>query len=127
MSNLGQSLANLVRLRMRGFRLSIDDFGTGFATFEQLERIPFTELKIDRSIIQFLPDDPRQVVLVQGMLQMARGLDLATVAEGIETLETWNVLRGYGCDLAQGYLIARPMPGAQIRDWANLDRAHLRG
>jgi EAL domain-containing protein (putative c-di-GMP-specific phosphodiesterase class I)/FixJ family two-component response regulator len=126
MSNLGESLANLVRLRMRGFRLSIDDFGTGFATFEQLERIPFTELKVDRSIIQFLPDDQRHVVLVQGMLQMARGLNLVTVAEGIETLETWNVLRGYGCDLAQGYLVARPMPGAQIRDWANLDRAHLR-
>jgi len=127
MSNLGQSLANLVRLRMRGFRLSIDDFGTGFATFEQLERIPFTELKIDRSIIQYLPDAERHVVLVQGMLQMARGLNLATVAEGIETLETWNALRGYGCDLAQGYLIARPMPGDQIHDWAKQDRAHLRG
>lgn len=127
MSNLGESLANLVRLRMRGFRLSIDDFGTGFATFEQLERIPFTELKIDRSIIQYLPDAERHGVLVQGMLQLARGLSLATVAEGIETLGAWNALRGYGCELAQGYLIARPMPGEQIRDWAALDRAQLRG
>jgi len=126
MSNLGQSLANLARLRIRGFRLSIDDFGTGFATFEQLERIPFTELKIDRSLTQYLPGAERPMIMVRGMLKMAQELELTTVAEGIETLAAWTALRGMGCDLAQGYLVARPMPGEQIRAWAQQDRAHLR-
>jgi EAL domain-containing protein (putative c-di-GMP-specific phosphodiesterase class I)/CheY-like chemotaxis protein len=126
MSNLGQSLANLARLRIRGFRLSIDDFGTGFATFEQLERIPFTELKIDRSLTQHLPGAERSMIMVRGMLQMAQDLELSTVAEGIETMAAWTALRAMGCDLAQGFLVARPMPGEQIREWAHQDRAHLR-
>jgi EAL domain-containing protein (putative c-di-GMP-specific phosphodiesterase class I) len=126
MSNLGQSLGNLAQLRIRGFRLSIDDFGTGFATFEQLERIPFTELKIDRSLTQYLPASERPMLVVRGMLLMAQSLELSTVAEGIETMAAWNALREMGCDLAQGYLIARPMPGDQIREWALQDRARLR-
>jgi len=126
MTNLGQCLANLARLRIRGFRLSIDDFGTGFATFEQLERIPFTELKIDRSLTQYLPGAERTMIMVRGMLQMAQDLELTTVAEGIETMAAWTALRAMGCDLAQGFLVARPMPGDQIREWAHQDRAHLR-
>ena len=125
-SNLGRSLENLTRLRMRGFRLSIDDFGTGFATFEQLERIPFTELKIDQSLTRHLPQTERNLVLVRGLLQMARGMGLATVAEGVETYEAWAALRDMDCELAQGYLIARPMPGDQLLDWVQQDRSHLR-
>jgi len=126
-SNLGQSLENLTRLRMRGFHLSIDDFGTGFATFAQLERIPFTELKIDQSLTRHLPQAERNMLMVRGLLQMARGMGLVTVAEGVETLEAWNALRDMGCELAQGYLIARPMPGDQLPDWVQRDRSHLRG
>jgi EAL domain-containing protein (putative c-di-GMP-specific phosphodiesterase class I)/CheY-like chemotaxis protein len=126
MSSLAESLANLSRLRIRGFRLSIDDFGTGFATFEQLERVPFTELKIDRSLTQYLPEAGRPMIMVRGMLQMAQELELTTVAEGIETMAAWSALRAMGCDLAQGFLVARPMPGEQIRAWAHQDRAHLR-
>jgi EAL domain-containing protein (putative c-di-GMP-specific phosphodiesterase class I) len=126
MANLAQCLGNLARLRMRGFRLSIDDFGTGFATFQQLDRVPFTELKIDRSITRHLPGGDRHRLLADGVLKLARGLGLGTVAEGIETLEAFHALRQMGCDLAQGYLVARPMPGAQLLDWAKQDRTFLR-
>ncbi len=125
-SHLGHSLSNLARLRMRGFRLSIDDFGTGFATFEQLERIPFTELKIDQSITRVLPAQ-RQMLMALRMIQMAQDLKLNVVAEGIETLEIWRALRGLGCDVGQGYFLARPMPGEQVPEWAQQDRSHLRG
>ena len=125
-SHLGHTLANLARLRMRGFKLSIDDFGTGFATFEQLERIPFTELKLDRSIVKDLPHSQQHLVLVESMLQMAQGMKLTTVAEGIETLESWRSLREMGCDRGQGFLLARPMPGDQLMEWAKQDRAWLR-
>jgi EAL domain-containing protein (putative c-di-GMP-specific phosphodiesterase class I) len=126
LADLGQGLGNLARLRMRGFRLSIDDFGTGFATFQQLERVPFTELKIDRSITRHLPNGDRQRRLAHGVLKLAGDLGLTTVAEGIETVEAFAALRQMGCDLAQGYLVARPMPGDQVLDWTRQDRAHLR-
>jgi EAL domain-containing protein (putative c-di-GMP-specific phosphodiesterase class I) len=125
-SNLGHTLANLTRLRMRGFKLSIDDFGTGFATFEQVDRIPFTELKLDRSIVQRLPHSERHLTMAQSILHLSRGLKLASVAEGIETLEAWSCLRELECERGQGYLIARPMPGEQLMDWAHQDRAFLR-
>jgi EAL domain-containing protein (putative c-di-GMP-specific phosphodiesterase class I)/CheY-like chemotaxis protein len=125
-SDLGHTLANLARLRMRGFRLSIDDFGTGFATFEQVERIPFTELKLDRSIVGRLPGSERHLVMAQSLLHLTRGLRLASVAEGIETIEAWACLRDLGCERGQGYLIARPMPGEQLLEWASQDRTFLR-
>jgi EAL domain-containing protein (putative c-di-GMP-specific phosphodiesterase class I) len=126
-SNLGHSLANLARLRMHGFRLSIDDFGTGFSTFAQLERIPFTELKIDCSLTRNLPEAERSVLLVQGILKIAKDLGLNTVAEGVETQAAWEALRQMDCERAQGFLFARPMPGGQLVDWARQDRSHLRG
>ena len=126
-TRLGPFLANLAKLRMKGFRLSIDDFGTGFATFEQLERIPFTELKIDQSITYLLPQEERQMHMARRLIQMAQDLKLAVVAEGIETLENWQALRKLGCELGQGYFIARPMPGDQIAGWAKQDRSFLRG
>ena len=125
-SNLGQTLENLARLRMRGYHLSIDDFGTGYATFEQLERIPFTELKLDRSIVSHLPMSERHAVVARNLVQMAKGLNLATVAEGVETLATWRALVAMGCECCQGYLVARPMPGEQLLGWAGQDRALLR-
>jgi EAL domain-containing protein (putative c-di-GMP-specific phosphodiesterase class I) len=125
-SDLGHTLANLARLRLRGYRLSIDDFGTGFATFEQLERIPFTELKLDRSIVMHLPASERHAILARRILQMARDLKLATVGEGVETLEQWKNLAAHGCERAQGYLIGHPVPGGQLGDWSKRDRSALR-
>jgi len=126
-SNLGQTLANLARLRMRGFKLSIDDFGTGYATYQQLERIPFTELKIDISITRELPRSRKQTLLAKNLIQLAKDLDLIVVAEGIETQECWDALQRLGCDRGQGYFLSRPMPSGHMHDWANQDRSHLLG
>jgi len=125
-SNLGHTLSNLNRLRMRGFGLSIDDFGTGFATFEQLERIPFTELKVDQSITRGLPGSERHAILARNMIRMAKDLHLTSVAEGIETQAQWDALKALGCDRGQGYFLGRPMPGAQLKDWVLAARSHLK-
>ena len=117
-SNLGHTLSNLARLRMRGFRLSIDDFGTGYATYEQLERIPFTELKIDMSITRELPKSRKHSILAKSLLRLAKDLRLHTVAEGIETRESWDALKTLGCNCGQGYFLARPMPRGQLARWA---------
>jgi EAL domain-containing protein (putative c-di-GMP-specific phosphodiesterase class I)/CheY-like chemotaxis protein len=124
-SNLGHTLANLARLRMRGFKLSIDDFGTGYATYAQLERIPFTELKIDLSITRELPHSRRHTIVAKSLLQLAQDFQLRTVAEGIETQACWDTLKGLGCDRGQGYFMARPMPGDQLLEWSRRDRSHL--
>lgn len=125
-SDLGHSLANLARLRLRGFRLSIDDFGTGYATFQQLERIPFTEMKIDRSIVMRLPESHRHMAMAMRLVQMAGDLRLTTVAEGVETIEAWKALKGMDCQRGQGYLIARPMPGELLPEWASQDRSRFK-
>jgi EAL domain-containing protein (putative c-di-GMP-specific phosphodiesterase class I) len=125
-SNLGHTLANLIRLKMRGYNLSIDDFGTGFATFEQLERIPFGELKIDQSITRELAASARHAALAQNLIRMAGDLGLITVAEGIETQAAWDALKAMGCNRGQGYFLGRPMPGDQLGEWALADRTHLR-
>jgi len=117
MSVIGPSLENLARLRLRGFGLSIDDYGTGYSSLQQLTRVPFTELKIDQSFVReaALQETTRSVV--ESSLDIARKLGLKTTAEGIETPEHWDMLSAMGCDIAQGYLIAKPMPAGAIPDW----------
>jgi EAL domain-containing protein (putative c-di-GMP-specific phosphodiesterase class I) len=124
-SNLGQTLANLARLRMRGFQLSLDDFCTGYATYQQLERIPFNELKVDISITRHLPHSRKQAILARSIIQLGKDLGLKVVAEGIETQGCWDLLKAMGCDYGQGYFLGRPMPGGQLPVWAFEERTHL--
>jgi EAL domain-containing protein (putative c-di-GMP-specific phosphodiesterase class I)/ActR/RegA family two-component response regulator len=112
--NVGATLENLVRLRMRGFGLSIDDYGTGFASLQQLQLAPFTELKIDKSFVTDCAENPSSRAIVESSVQMARQLGFRSVAEGVETQADWNILRDAGCDMAQGYFIARPMTEVQF-------------
>ncbi len=109
MTALAPALENLTRLRMKGFGLSIDDYGTGFASLAQLARVPFTELKIDQGFVTGCGEYPNARVIVEASLALAHGLRLKTVAEGIESRNDWDALRALGCDMAQGYFIARPM------------------
>ena len=102
------------RLRLKGFGLSIDDFGTGYSSLAQLSQIPFTELKIDQGFVGGSPDQPRKRAVIEASLDLARKLELSVVAEGVETIEEWQLLAQLGCDYAQGYLIARPVPGEQL-------------
>jgi EAL domain-containing protein (putative c-di-GMP-specific phosphodiesterase class I) len=124
-SNLGQTLANLARLRMRGLQLSLDDFCTGYATYQQLERIPFNELKVDISITRHLQHSRKQAILARSIIQLGKDLGLKVVAEGIETQGCWDLLKAMGCDYGQGYFLARPMPGGRLVDWSLRGRAHL--
>jgi EAL domain-containing protein (putative c-di-GMP-specific phosphodiesterase class I)/CheY-like chemotaxis protein len=116
-SRLEVALGVLARLRLRGFGLSIDDYGTGFSTLQQLARIPFTELKIDRSFVHGAHQRENLRVILRSALDMANKLGLTTVAEGLEMMEDWKLLRECGCSLVQGFLIAKPMPGSDFCDW----------
>ena len=118
MTNVGRVLENLTRLRMKGFGLSIDDYGTGYSSMQQLTRIPFTELKIDQSFVKHAAHQESSRMILESSLAMARKLAVTSVAEGVETLEDWSLLRDCGCDLAQGFFIARPMPAAEFPVWA---------
>ena len=116
MSDTARGLGMLARLRLKGFGLSVDDFGTGYSSLSQLSQIPFTELKIDRGFVSGAPTQPRKRAMIETSLDLARKLDLSVVAEGVETIEEWQLLAQLGCDFAQGYLISAPVPGEQLPD-----------
>ncbi len=107
----------LTRLRLKHISLSIDDFGTGHSSLAQLRDVPFDELKVDRGFVHGASRDPSLRALFEASLGMARQLGMKTVAEGVEDREDWDFLRVAGCDMAQGYFIARPMPAADLPGW----------
>jgi PAS domain S-box-containing protein len=117
LSDLDTAMDVLTRLRLKGFKLSIDDFGTGYSSMEQLQRIPFSELKLDRSFVQGAAERPTVRAILSASIDMARKLRLSTVAEGVETQADLDLVRGLGCDLVQGWLIAKAMPVAELIDW----------
>ncbi|MGJ8668249.1 MAG: EAL domain-containing response regulator [Oceanococcus sp.] len=106
------------RLGLSGFRLSIDDFGTGHSNLRQLQDMPFHQLKIDKSFVDQIEDSFEARTIIESSLQLAHNLGLTTVAEGVETLGQLNALRDMGCTLIQGYLLARPMPPENLAAWA---------
>jgi len=107
----------LTRLRLKRIRLSIDDFGTGHSSLAQLRDIPFDELKVDRSFVHGACNDSALSAIVEASLSLAQKLGMTTVAEGVEDRADWDYLRTSGCDLAQGYYIAKPMLGADLATW----------
>ncbi|HEV7819621.1 MAG TPA: EAL domain-containing protein, partial [Burkholderiales bacterium] len=112
-----EALDSLAQLRLRGFGLAIDDYGTGDCTRDQLKRVAASELKIDRKILSGAARSaPLRAALVQG-LETARQLGLRSVAEGVENREEWNLINELGCDMAQGYLIGRPMAADALTVW----------
>jgi EAL domain-containing protein (putative c-di-GMP-specific phosphodiesterase class I) len=121
-TDIGHSLENLSRLRMKGFGLSIDDYGTGYSSLQQLARIAFTEIKLDQSFIRSAATQQAARIILESSIDMAKKLGIVTVAEGIETEKDWDLLRELGCDLAQGYLIAKPIESREFLTWAR-DRA----
>jgi EAL domain-containing protein (putative c-di-GMP-specific phosphodiesterase class I) len=118
-TQIAQVLGNIARLRMKGFGIAIDDYGTGYASLQQLSRMPFTELKIDRSFVSGSPERPNLHAILRSSVELARQLNLGSVAEGIETPGEWHELDGIGCDAAQGYLVAPPMPPGSVLGWAD--------
>lgn len=116
-TELGSALENLARLRIRGFGLSIDDYGTGYSSMQQLMRIAFTELKVDQSFVVNAAKENSASVVLESSLEMAKKLNIASVAEGVETRADFDLLCRLRCDMAQGYFIAKPMDSAAYLDW----------
>lgn len=110
MTNLEQTIEDLDAIRRLGVRISIDDFGTGYSSLSYLKRLPIDQLKVDRSFIMDLPDDDDDRVITELIVSMAKQLKLEVVAEGVETEQQYQYLDSLGCDYAQGYLFARPLP-----------------
>jgi EAL domain-containing protein (putative c-di-GMP-specific phosphodiesterase class I) len=114
MSDPDTTMDVLTRLRVKNFGLSIDDFGTGYSSLKQLYLMPFSELKIDISFVRDVCHRDEARVMVETMVLLAHKLGLTTCAEGVETREALDFLAQAQCDRAQGYLIGKPMPGAEV-------------
>ncbi|MFL1552925.1 EAL domain-containing protein [Pseudomonas sp. D47] len=111
------SLENMVRLRMMGCGLSIDDFGGGYSSLQRLCSLPFNEIKIDAEFIRDLSSEPRSRAAISSVLSMAQELNIGVVIEGIETIEQRDILISLGCETGQGYLLAHPMPAHNLLPW----------
>jgi len=120
-------LESLVRLRMLRFGLSIDDFGTGHSSLAQLRDVPFTELKVDRGFVQAARHNQIIRPILEGSIGIAKRMGMKSVGEGVETEDDWHLLREIGCDLAQGWFIARAMAPERVPEWlAQWDRRRER-
>jgi EAL domain-containing protein (putative c-di-GMP-specific phosphodiesterase class I) len=119
-------LENLARLRIKGFGLSVDDYGTGFSNLQQLTRVPFTELKIDRSFVSNCSSDPSSLAIVESSVEMARRLRLRCIAEGVETQADLDALEATSCDFAQGYFFAKPMDERAFQEYCTTNRTNRR-
>ena len=111
------SLENLVRLRMMGCRLSLDDFGAGFSSLQRLCQLPFNEIKLDGEFVRNLEHEPRCAAVIASTLALGNSLGMAVVVEGIETLDQLQRLLAMGCVEGQGYWFARPMSGQGLLHW----------
>ncbi len=114
-----EAMTTLNRLRDLGVTLSVDDFGTGYSSLSQLRKLPVQELKIDKSFVLKLDSEPQDQLIVKSTIDMAHGLGLKVVAEGIETLQAWHLLRQWGCNLGQGFYLSRPVPVTDLTDTIN--------
>ncbi|HSC69521.1 MAG TPA: EAL domain-containing response regulator [Cellvibrio sp.] len=109
LGELASAIRTLARLRLKGFHIAIDDYGTGFANAQQLSRVPATELKIDRSLVHRSAARPQQRTILASTVDLAKNLNLTTVAEGVETAEDFKIIRDLGVDLVQGYYFSKPL------------------
>jgi EAL domain-containing protein (putative c-di-GMP-specific phosphodiesterase class I) len=101
-----------------GVRLSVDDFGTGYSSLAYLQRLPVHELKIDKSFVLHMDSNEGDAMIVRTIIELGHNLGLKVTAEGVESQATWDLLKARECDLAQGFLHARPMPLPELLLWA---------
>ena len=126
-SNPEHSWFTVDRLREAGVSIAIDDFGTGYSSFETLRQLPVDRLKVDAVFVGGLLSNQADRVIVESVVDLAHRLGFEVVAEGLETNDTWNALAALGCDFAQGFGIARPMPLADLRAWLTRRAAAIAG
>ena len=113
----------LTRLRIHGFELSMDDFGIGYSSLIELHRMPFSELKIDKSFIKNLSISSDTLPIVRCIINLGKGLSLKVVAEGVETQEAWNILEKEECHYAQGYFISQPLDISSFLDFVKKNKS----
>jgi diguanylate cyclase (GGDEF)-like protein len=118
MQNPAESIAELERLADMGFRLYIDDFGTGYSSLSYLSRLPVDVIKIDHGFTMQMIEDSRAASIVKSTVHLAHDLGMTVVAEGVSSARIWDALQVLGCDEAQGFHVAAPMPAAELLDWA---------
>src|SRR6202011_2123744 len=111
------ALGILHQLQQLGVVASLDDFGSGYSSLGYLKQFPVRELKIDRSLVSDIARNPRDRTIVSSTVDLGHSLGLVVVAEGVEDEATLTLLSTLGCDLAQGFLIARPMPALHLVEW----------
>lgn len=109
--------ATLHRLAKMGLKIAIDDFGTGYSSLGYLKRLPVQELKIDKSFVMNMANSENDTIIVRSTVDLGHNLNLKVVAEGIENIEVWNLLVNMGCDYGQGYMMGKPMPENDFKEW----------
>jgi EAL domain-containing protein (putative c-di-GMP-specific phosphodiesterase class I) len=107
----------LATLRDMGVRIAVDDFGKGYSSLSYLRELPIDELKLDKSFIQSMTDDSRATALVVSTIDLAHSLGLDMTAEGVENEDAYRALSDYGCDVAQGFFMSKPVPAAELDAW----------
>jgi diguanylate cyclase (GGDEF)-like protein len=117
MADPSRAASTLLSLAGLGVGVSLDDFGTGYSSLVHLKRLPVTEVKIDRSFVIRMDVNEDDAAIVRSIIDLASALGLRTVAEGVETREAWDRLAVYGCDVAQGWYLAKAMPAVPVTDW----------
>jgi diguanylate cyclase len=117
MGDVTRTRTALDQLHRLGVKLSIDDFGTGYSSLSYLKQLPVDEVKIDKSFVLTLVEDPKDEAIVRSVIELGHNLGMRVVAEGVETQAAWSLLQRLGCDTAQGYLVSRPVADAEFLRW----------
>lgn len=117
LGSIDHAIATMHRLRELGVTFSLDDFGTGYSSLNYVKRLPIDQIKIDRSFVRDIHTDTSDAAICRAVIAMGHSLGLGTVAEGVETEEQWEFLKAEGCEVAQGFLYARPMPSTEFPSW----------
>lgn len=117
--DIAPTIALLARLRMAGVGVSVDNYGTGYSSLQQLTQIPFTELKIDKSLIYNISNKPHLQTIYESTVNICKKLGIHVVAEGVEDEADWTYLKNSGCTIAQGYFISPAMPAEELIEWQN--------
>jgi diguanylate cyclase (GGDEF)-like protein len=117
MADPNRVLATLALLERLGVAIALDDFGTGYSSMQHLRRLPLAEIKIDRTFVFGMRQDPDDAAIVRSIIELAGALGLRVVAEGVEDEATWRMLHDAGCEVAQGWFYARPMPADELLAW----------
>jgi diguanylate cyclase (GGDEF)-like protein len=122
-----KAVATLMKLKQMGVSITIDDFGTGYSSLSYLARLPIQGVKIDQRFVHGLEKNRNDEAITQAIIALSHSLGLRCIAEGVETAAQFNFLRAHGCEEAQGYLIARPLPEAQLRSWWRVQEERRHG